>query len=62
MQCLLAKAYAEQYVIHTVCHSWGLLPVVTLRARSETMESLWEEKKKRLTEQTRYSDLKVQNH
>lgn len=61
MQCLLAKAYAEQYVIHTVCHSWGLLPVVTLRARSETMKSLWEEKK-RLTKETWYSDLKVQNH
>lgn len=32
MQYFLAKAYAEQYVIHTVCHSWGLLSVVTLRA------------------------------
>lgn len=26
MQCFLAKAYTEQYVIRTGYHSWGLLP------------------------------------
>lgn len=45
MQYFLARAYARQYVIHTVCHSWGLLSTVTLRASSETRKSLWEEKK-----------------
>lgn len=63
MQGFLAEAYAEQYVIHTVCHSWGLRPVVTLRASSETMTSLRAgKKKKRLTKQTWHPELKVQNH